>query len=270
MCEEASSPLHNVRTRSSIWRMFRDAADEDYLVARIAAKSSLQHQFCWSAQQAIEKYLKAILLLNGHSVVEYGHRLPEMFKKAESICGDLLPIMLCPPSNFPSFSEFSVRSGFIPFADFISRIDTLGDPNNRYRSFSVAFDFYDLNHLDQTCFFLRRVAFPLELEVMPGKSAREFLGDNRLIQLHTTFSFTKLPHVRSKSINMKAFRWRNFAFYFESASKTGKITKGFTAINSELYLGFTGASADLDAMRWIAKKALPKSLSKEVIRKASY
>ena len=45
-------------------RAFRDTADRDYLAARLACRSDLIPQFLWSAQQAIEKYLKCLLLLN--------------------------------------------------------------------------------------------------------------------------------------------------------------------------------------------------------------
>jgi HEPN domain-containing protein len=45
-------------------RAFRDMADRDYLAARLACRADLMPQFLWSAQQAIEKYLKCILLLN--------------------------------------------------------------------------------------------------------------------------------------------------------------------------------------------------------------
>jgi HEPN domain-containing protein len=45
-------------------RAFREVADRDYLTARLACRADLIPQFLWSAQQAIEKYLKCILLLN--------------------------------------------------------------------------------------------------------------------------------------------------------------------------------------------------------------
>lgn len=51
--------LNNFATRS-----FRDVADQDYVLARIAYRSELYAQFLWSGLQAIEKYLKAILLYN--------------------------------------------------------------------------------------------------------------------------------------------------------------------------------------------------------------
>lgn len=43
---------------------FRDQADRDYIHARLACRSELFPQFLWSSHQALEKYLKAILLYN--------------------------------------------------------------------------------------------------------------------------------------------------------------------------------------------------------------
>jgi len=45
-------------------RSFRDVGDLDYLAARMAYRAKLVPQFLWSGLQAIEKYLKCILLLN--------------------------------------------------------------------------------------------------------------------------------------------------------------------------------------------------------------
>jgi hypothetical protein len=45
-------------------RSFRDMADHDYIAARMCYRARLVPQFIWGALQAIEKYLKCILLLN--------------------------------------------------------------------------------------------------------------------------------------------------------------------------------------------------------------
>ena len=51
--------INNFATRS-----FRDTADGDYIAARLAFRSGLAQNFLWSSLQAIEKYLKCILILN--------------------------------------------------------------------------------------------------------------------------------------------------------------------------------------------------------------
>jgi HEPN domain-containing protein len=51
--------------------IFRKQADYDYISARASYRMQLRQQFLWSAHQAIEKYLKAILLFNGKSARFY-------------------------------------------------------------------------------------------------------------------------------------------------------------------------------------------------------
>ncbi len=72
--------LNNIATRS-----FRDVADQDYIVARLCYRSGLMLQFLWMAQQAIEKYLKAILLYNAHSTKGLSHNLEMALLRVESI-----------------------------------------------------------------------------------------------------------------------------------------------------------------------------------------
>jgi len=50
---------------------FRKQADCDYIAARANYRMRLRQQFLWSAQQAVEKYLKAILLFHGLSSHSY-------------------------------------------------------------------------------------------------------------------------------------------------------------------------------------------------------
>jgi hypothetical protein len=45
-------------------RSFRDIGDEDYICARMGFRAALVEPSLWASQQALEKYLKCILLLN--------------------------------------------------------------------------------------------------------------------------------------------------------------------------------------------------------------
>ena len=54
---------------------FRDQADRDYIAARLACRFELMPQFLWASHQAVEKYLKAILLYNKIKATRIGHDL---------------------------------------------------------------------------------------------------------------------------------------------------------------------------------------------------
>jgi hypothetical protein len=57
------------------FRCFRDIGDGDYIVARQAFRQRLIQQALWSGLQAIEKYLKCILLVNRVVADELNHDL---------------------------------------------------------------------------------------------------------------------------------------------------------------------------------------------------
>jgi HEPN domain-containing protein len=62
-------------------RSFRNIADGDYIAARMACRAALPTQFLWSSQQAIEKYLKCILLLNRIKADDVRHDLGKALAK---------------------------------------------------------------------------------------------------------------------------------------------------------------------------------------------
>jgi HEPN domain-containing protein len=68
---------------------FRDQADRDYIAARLACRHELFPQFLWSSQQAIEKYLKAILLYNRIKANNVKHDLDLALSLTQSLPFDI-------------------------------------------------------------------------------------------------------------------------------------------------------------------------------------
>jgi len=66
-------PTSNAKFNDYVTRSFRDTADADYVAARALYRILLDQQFLWAALQAIEKYLKAILLYHRVSTKRLGH-----------------------------------------------------------------------------------------------------------------------------------------------------------------------------------------------------
>ena len=58
-------------------RCFRDTGDGDYIAARLALQAGLATQAIWSGLQAVEKYLKCMLLLRRVSSKGVGHKIAE-------------------------------------------------------------------------------------------------------------------------------------------------------------------------------------------------
>ncbi len=120
---------------------FRDQADRDYIAARLACRFELIPQFLWASQQAVEKYLKAILLFNKINATKVGHDL----KKAQLLTSQL------------SFKiELSPRS-----QDFIDLLSEYGQ--FRYIDVPYAVDGFVLIDLDLTVWELRRYCQVLDV-----------------------------------------------------------------------------------------------------------
>ena len=88
-------------------RSFRDVADYDYIAARMAYRARLVPQFLWSSLQALEKYLKCILLLNRIRSTKATHSLEVLLER------------------FKEQDRFELRLRQ-PSRDFINHLDTYG------------------------------------------------------------------------------------------------------------------------------------------------
>lgn len=84
-----------------------DMADRDYLAARVCWRARLPEQFLWSALQAIEKQLKAILVLNGRSALKLNHNVE---KALDRVC-EITDLRLNPPKVVRDFVSYLHRHG---------------------------------------------------------------------------------------------------------------------------------------------------------------
>jgi hypothetical protein len=62
----------HAKTDFAIIRGLRDIGGGDYVAARLAPRHRFVPQFLWSAEQALEKYLKGILTLDRVSALTMG------------------------------------------------------------------------------------------------------------------------------------------------------------------------------------------------------
>jgi len=257
----------NVVARSMIWRMYRDAGDHDYLLARFSARSNLLYQFWWNAQQAVEKYLKAALMLNGRPVNKYGHKLVEMFNEAQGFSDGLLPVLHCPPRCvIPNHWPVYNTRGFLPVAKFVEMLETNGDPNNRYRTFSIVTRPIHLFYFDELCFSLRRIAFPLDMKYSDGRTTvREELLEHRTVQLHERMGFEQNLESKHSDVWNDHYRWCNFAYFYGEALEKAEYPSWGGAINAEPFLTLSAPSKQgIEALSWIAENGFPKSIGKSI------
>ncbi|SEQ25579.1 hypothetical protein SAMN04488092_10567 [Thalassovita taeanensis] len=228
----------------------------------------LHHQFFWSAQQALEKYLKCAHLLNLGPVSEFSHGLLDIFEKVQRFSGKLIPDLFIPPSYFP---KIPVRNDFEEYSKFVERISDYGSPDIRYRHYSIAPLGFDLHKLDELCFLLRRVCMPLEIvQKVSGKSYRTLLLESPNWQPHPTMKCLK-PYSSKPSLEvLYNFKWRNFSFHEDFALEEREIHTGQSAQNSEIYLTIEQLpnSEAQAALEWLLSSVRLHKEDRKVIRQA--
>ena len=205
-------------------RSFRDTADQDYISARMSYRAGLMEQFHWQGLQALEKYLKAILLYNRIPATDVRHDLSRALNYAKK-----LPFKL-------DLSESS--------DDLIAHLDKFG--RFRYLEASYYIRGPKLLQLDKTVWEIRRFCrvinyettlkdgttkamLPFELEKIersknaPPHKFRIFGGNLEKI-------LDKRDHpARAPLI------WQN-AFFGSTTRKTVRMAIPFEAKNSPLAL----------------------------------
>ena len=74
--------------------------DRDYLTARFAFFQKQSHLFLWSAAQALEKYIKANILLLGGGVIQRTHHHTKLAKTLRETHADRLEIDTAVPDGW--------------------------------------------------------------------------------------------------------------------------------------------------------------------------
>jgi hypothetical protein len=147
-------------------------ADNDYLLARWMLLNNFS-EFFWHASQAIEKYLKAGLVLNGIKVTSASHGLSALYLDHQKVFDTLAFTQFTMPKgiNTDLWHDEAVRH-------FICRMEKFGSPDSRYGLSSWIRSSDDLFKIDQICWALRRLTIGLNWKV-----GVDFVSDPSLSEL---------------------------------------------------------------------------------------
>jgi len=144
--------------------LFVRTADENYITARWCAIHQLNTDFFWLAVHALEKYLKAVLLLNGCSAISYSHNIVRLYTQAKRIAGKLLPDQLPQPQNLVIDRWINLSP-----EEFLAHLFRQGNAHNRYLIYGYVVHSQDLAMLDVMIFAVRRLICPLDERVFPSR-----------------------------------------------------------------------------------------------------
>lgn len=140
-----------------IYESFVVPADQDYLMSRLLAQKGLPRGFYWAAAQAIEKYLKAFLLMNGEGVKGFNaHPLKKLFDAASKIDTSLADLDILPHQSIQVEANVSHLLKKFTISDFINDLERHGSADNRYNAFGVDYNTGHLCAMDSLSFQLRR------------------------------------------------------------------------------------------------------------------
>lgn len=128
-------------------------ADRDYLTARFAFFEKQSHLFLWSTAQAIEKYLKANILLLGKGSIAKKHHHTAIAKELMKSHPERLQINLSIPDGWEDQGVTYWPSRDV--LDFLGHIEKLGSPDVRYDQVQLEVHLQDLVFLDRLAFCLR-------------------------------------------------------------------------------------------------------------------
>lgn len=190
-------------------RSFRDIADADYIAARMACRAALTTQYLWASQQAVEKYLKCILLLNRIPAKDVRHDLTKAPGKIEKSGKVTL--------------DFSRGT-----REFIKRLDEYG-PYRYFEISNVGFG-AELVTLDRAAWELRR--FCTLAEEQRKAKLRDGYPAPRV-----RIAGGALEKIIDDAQNQarEPLLWQN-GFFGTRARRTVRLKKWFQAHNAPLYL----------------------------------
>ncbi|MNF73666.1 hypothetical protein D3C85_706530 [compost metagenome] len=206
-------------------RCFRDTGDGDYIAARLALQAGLATQAIWSGLQAVEKYLKCMLLLRRVSSKGVGHKIAEGLR----LVNDRLGYDIVLPDH-----EQAV---------FNHLAESCGD---RYLVASLHLFDHELSGLDALVWRLRQYCDVLDVEHYNDKPSEEVLSRN-LDKIKARQDGEPIAGYLERGVlekilaepNNRAHEglvWRNAMFGGGQPFSASSESFNFVATNSPLYL----------------------------------
>lgn len=239
-------PTEHANINQFAIRCFRDTGDADYIAARLAMRSRLAGPFLWSAEQAVEKYLKCILMLNRKKTNDLSHNI----RIAINRINDSLP--------------FKIRLSEDEQAVFDHIADWNGD---RYLIASLILHDIEVFQLDKLVWMLRQYCTPLDVMHYADTPSQKVLLDKVSCLEAGLNGPAKAGQIAGgvleniladkKHPAHDALVWKNLRYSMITRSRVG-FTDGFQAVNSPLWLNPELAD---EAAKWM-------KIPKETVRAA--
>lgn len=214
-----------------IRQMFINTADDNYISARAAYFEERDRDFWWLTMHAMEKYLKAILLMNGRSTQQYAHKLAPLIEAVGRLDKALEPPAFERPTWLGPIRIFDDAN-----ANFISALDVYGHPSSRYGTYSYVLARDDILRADHYIYWARRFARPLRQVKFDGTEidwASELAGSPGVWRHHIDAPIERLADLPVGDTRRRGLAEANFAFFPDEQKRV--TLRGGRAHNSPIY-----------------------------------
>lgn len=249
--ENYRSPTEHAKINHLAIRCFRDTGDGDYIAARLAMRAGLAGQFLWAAEQAIEKYLKGILILNRVDTNNLGHDIGEALRCINTKLPFTIPLTNSQREVFDQIAEWGADRYLI------GSFRLMGD---------------ELRYFDSLVWRLRQYCQPLDV-IHYADDPNESVLMNNIKRIEAGLNGpAKNGHINAGRLERiltnkndqarEPLVWKNF-MYSTSQRKVIRFNIYPQAINSPLWLNPELAA---DAKKWMK---IPRGVVQrcEVLRK---
>jgi HEPN domain-containing protein len=216
-CESINNSLcFRIIRNQMIETCFVQTADADYILSRYCYRSGDLENYCYHASQAIEKYLKAILLYHDEVIKKSGHNLENLREKVKQ--------KLELKSNNDIDIDYICKENPVSYSKEVkySFIETVNLNVDRYGIIPFIFPFYynNINYLsllDKTIFKLRNFCNDIELQAfvlsLKGRELEEFLKLNSSQQGYLEKILEESPNQNENLLLKKEnLLWNNESF----------------------------------------------------------
>lgn len=188
MNAESGMPFDLVKSYKMdlVHNLFVGTADENYITSRWCFFSGFYTDFFWLAVHALEKYLKAVLLLNGSTSKKFQHDVVELYSSVKPIASDFLPSILKAPEGLETGRDVSPEG-------FFSYLYARGNAHNRYMIYGYSAREQDIFMVDKMVFTLRRLTVPLDDSAFPPHAKSAITYRQRLTEDPDYYTDLLLP-----------------------------------------------------------------------------
>ncbi len=222
----------DARKITLVREMFLNTADMNYVGARAAFFERRDHDFWWLTLHAVEKYLKAALLINGGTANQPNHNLETLLGRLQAIDSRLVP----PPFTPPSLAR--QRGWFDHVNDsFLTSLNIYGSATNRYGAYSYVISDLDIFRADHLVYWARRHARSFR-QTIPGSCDIDWIAElavsPRLWRHHSGAPLERLADLARFDQAKRSFVRGNVAFFPERKHRPLE-PRGGLAHNAPIY-----------------------------------